>query len=263
MTDKELIKKIKQLEQIQPSAEWLGLTRQKLISGVILSDDPQEQVLKSKFGFFNRLRGLELQPVALALCLLLIFMGGPWLLVEAAQYSLPGEALYSVKKISEQFQARVASDKTKAQLQVEFAGRRLEELTKISEDSFSPEEKDEKVREVVDNLKDNLAGASVYAAKIDKEKAMAVAEKTEKIKEGLNKTREEASAELENDLDEAEKAIEEINNQVLTVLTGQGQETTEGTATTTPVEETIIILEELESDDITTTTEEVVSQVEK
>jgi len=258
MTDKELIKKIRQLKQIQPSSEWLGLTRHNLINQL---GEEADRGLKIA-GFFNWLRGLELQPVALAICLLLIFMAGPWLLVKAAQPSLPGEPLYSVKKISEQFQAKVASDNTKAQLQVEFAGRRLEELTKITEDSYAPEEKTERVKEVVNSLKDNLAGASVYAAKVDREKAVVVAKKAKKIKEELNKTKEEASAELKNDLAEAEKSIEEINHQVLTVLTGESHEITEEAATTTPDEEILIFLEELESGTITTT-EEIINQIEK
>ena len=131
--EQDLIKKIKQLEKIQPSAKWLDLTRHNLISQITWEEDDRGP--KSSFGLFNWLGGL--QSVALAVCLLLIFIGGPWLTLKASQSSLPGEILYSVKKAAEGVQATVTSENNKAQLQVEFAGRRLEELTKITEDSFS------------------------------------------------------------------------------------------------------------------------------
>ena len=189
-------------------------------------------------------------------------MAGPWLLVKASQPSLPGETLYSVKKISEQFQTKVASEKTKTQLQMEFASRRLDELNRITSDSLTSEENSEKVKEVVNSLKGNLASASVYVSRMDMEKAIIVAKKTQKIKEDLDKTKEEASAELKNDLAEAEKSIKEINNQVLTVLNKEGRRINEEQATTTPDEEILIFLEELESG-IITTTQEIINQVEE
>ncbi len=257
MNNKDLIKKIKQLKQIQPSSEWLDLTRHNLVNQLNEEDDKGLRA----FGFFNWLKGLELQPVALALCLLLIFMAGPWLLVKAAQSSLPGETLYSVKKIGEEFQSRIASDNNRTQLQIEFAGRRLEELANVTGNPLSPEEeKSQKAKEIVNELKDNLLGASVYAVKMDKERAITVAKTTKKIKEELGKTKGEAPAELENDLAEAEKAIEEIDNQILAVLTGENQAIAEEEATTTPDEETLIFLEESESG-TTTTTE--VNHIEK
>lgn len=240
--EQDLIKKIKQLKKIQPSQEWLDLTRHNLTSQISFEEKDR--------GWLR-----EPQSFALAICLLLIFIGGPWLMVKASQTSLPGEMLYSIKKASEGIQATVASEESKAQLQVEFASRRLEELTKITEDSFPSEEKTEKVKEVVDKLKDNLAGASVYANKISKEKAIAVAKKTKKISEDLDRTKEEAPAEIKEDLAEAEKTIEEINNQILAVLTGEGEKIGQEIGTTTPDQEILIFLEETDLGTITTTEE--------
>lgn len=240
--EQDLIKKIKQLKKIQPSQEWLDLTRHNLTSQISFEEKDR--------GWLR-----EPQSFALAICLLLIFIGGPWLMVKASQTSLPGEMLYSIKKASEGIQATVASEESKAQLQVEFASRRLEELTKITEDSFPSEEKTEKVKEVVDKLKDNLAGASVYANKISKEKAIAIAKKTKKISEDLDRTKEEAPAEIKEDLAEAEKTIEEINNQILAVLTGEGEKIGQEIGTTTPDQEILIFLEETDLGTITTTEE--------
>jgi len=251
--EQDLIKKIKQLKKIQPSQEWLDSTRLELASMAA----PSQEI-----GIFDWFRGFQLQPVALVICLLLIFTAGPWLTLKASQASLPGDVLYSVKRASEGIQTTVASDDSKAQLQVEFASRRLEELAKITGDSLTSEEKSEKVKEVVDNLRDNLAEASVYAAQASKEKAMVMAKKTIKIKEELDKSREEVSLEVQNELAEAEKVIEEINHQVLTVLVQDSQESSEGEVVTPADEEILIFLEEMESGMITTT-EEIINKIEE
>jgi len=257
--EQELIKKIKQLKKIQPSQERLGLMRHNLVSQISFEEDLK---LAPKFGLFNWLRGFQLQPVALGICLLLIFTAGPWLTIKASQASLPGEVLYSIKRASEGIQTTVASDESKAQLQVEFASRRIEELTKITGDSFAPEEKSKRVKEVVNNLRDNLAEANIYAGKASKEKAMVMAKKTKSIKEELAQTREEVSLEVQNELAEAEQVIKEINHQILTVLVKDSQKSTEGAATTTPDEEILIFLEEMESG-VITTTEEIINKIEE
>ncbi|MBL7155297.1 MAG: hypothetical protein ISS88_02210 [Candidatus Portnoybacteria bacterium] len=254
--EQDLIKKIKQLKKIQPSQEWLDSTRLELAS--MAAPSSQELSLNP----FNWFRGFHLQPVALGICLLLIFTVGPWLTLKASQASLPGDVLYSVKRASEGIQTTVASDESKAQLQVEFAGRRIEELTKITGDSLTSEEKSERVKEVVDNLRDNLAEASVYAARASKEKAMVMAKKTKSIKEELDKNREEVSLEVQNELAEAGKVIEEINHQVLTVLVKDSRRNTEGTVISPADEEILIFLEELESG-VITTTEEIINKIKE
>ena len=85
--EQDLIKKIKQLKKIQPSQEWLDLTRHNLVSQI----DFETEKVKADFGLFNWLRGFHLQPVALGICLLLIFTVGPWLTLKASQASLPGD----------------------------------------------------------------------------------------------------------------------------------------------------------------------------
>ncbi len=166
-----------------------------------------------------------------------------------------------MKKISEGVQTKVASENIKAKLQVEFANRRLEELSKITEDSFISEEKTERAKQVVNDFKDKLAGASLHVGKISREEAIAMAKKAKKIKENLAKTKEEVSLEIQTELAEAEKAIEEINHQILTVLAKESQESEE-TATTTLDKEILIFLEETDSGTMTTT-EEIINEVEE
>jgi len=240
MDNKELIRKIKKLSKIQPSQKWLGLTRYELIAE--LNSENQSFGMT---GFFNWL--LQAQSMALVTCLLLIFIGGPWLAVKASQPSLPGDLLYSVKKMNEGVLITVASDYNKAKLQAEFAGSRLEELDKITEDSFSQEEKTDKSKQILNDFKSNLAGISQHVGNFSKEEAVAVAKTAKKLKENLNDTN---SVGIENELIEAEKAIAEVNYQILSVLTKGNEEDIEELATSTD-EEILIWLEQ-----VGTTTEE-------
>jgi len=225
MTDKDLIKKIKGLRGIRPAQEWLDSTRHNLITQIDFD--------KHAHFSFNWLK--QPQMAALVICLVIIFIGGPWLSMKASQTSLPGELLYSVKKISEDVQATVASDSAKANLQAEFANRRLEELNKITDNSFSPEEKTQKTKQIISDFKDNLAQISQNVSKVPKEGIAAVAERTKKIQENLDKTKQGISSEVERELAEAEKAIEEVKYQILTALVENEQENNQDTASTTEV----------------------------
>ena len=240
MTEKEIIQKIQKLKSIQPSPAWLSLTRQNLIKQT-------SQLIRSErmnWSFFDGLFGLKgYFKLGLIMSGVLIFLiGGPWLVIKVSQASLPGELLYSVKRITEQIQIKVAPEETKAQLQVEFASRRLEELNKLHQDSFSPEEKSKKAEQVVSDFQNNLVGVSLHLSKISKEKAMVMAKKTKELKENLIKTKEEAPLAVQKKLTEAEKVVEEINHQILTVLVGKEEEIDE----IAPLidEETLIFLEE-------------------
>jgi len=55
--------------------------------------------------------------------------------VQAAQQSVPGDSLYTVKLINEQAQLQLASLDRKAVLHTEFASNRLDEVTKLQSDS--------------------------------------------------------------------------------------------------------------------------------
>ena len=248
MNEKDLYKEIRKLKGIKPSQEWMNLTRHNLTTRIDF--DTRFDVRPS---FLSWLK--EPQALALAMSLLLIFIGGPWLTIKASQPSLPGDLLYSVKKASEGIQTTVASEENKTNLQVEFAHRRLEELNKISKD-LSSDEKTEKTKQVVNDFKNNLAGISQYIGNVSKEQAIEVAKKTKKIKEDLDNM----PVEMKDELAEAEKTIEEISDQVLTVLVKDRD--TLNAETSEIDQEVLIFLKEMEDGTITTT-EEVINGVKE
>src|SRR3989344_128916 len=224
MLQEELIQKIKRLKEIKPSEERLDLMRQNLIKQITFESiksaflKPASLEPAPRIDFFNWLR--PFQPIALTICLILILGGGPWLVSMASQASLPGETLYPVKQATEKIRAGLAS-------------------------------------EVINDFKDNLAGASLYVKNTPREKVMAMAKKTQRIKENLIKTREEIpslSEVVQGKVLEAEKIMEEINYQILTTLIKDGKDDDKNTASTTD-KEVLIFLEENSFKTITTTDE--------
>lgn len=249
MENKDFIKKIKKLRQIGPSQNWLYSTRQSLETQIDFDEATNPR--HSGIRFLNWLK--QPQATALAICLTLIILGGPWLLVKASQASLPGEWLYSVKKANEGIQVRVASDYGRGQLQVEFASRRVEELMKVARDSFNEQEKSAKAQELIASLKDNLAEVSVYTNNLPEEEALNVVKQTQRIEKDLDRTKQNVSEELQNELVEAGKTIDQINQEILASL-NKGEEDNQSAATATSTdEEVMIILEETEEGGITTT----------
>ena len=122
MNEKELIKKIKGLQEIKPRKEWVVLTK-----GQILGQKPAGRLgfqNSSYFRVFPRYR-LVLAPV-LAIFFLIGIFG-------LSQNSLPGDLLYSVKKVTEKGQAAFVSDADKSEYQLGQTNKRLEDLNKIAE----------------------------------------------------------------------------------------------------------------------------------
>jgi len=248
MENREIVKNLKKLAQIKPSQEWRDLTRGNLVSQI--NWEKRQEIFNTRpTGFLNLFKSF--QAVAMAACFLIIFIGGPWLTVIASQASLPGEILYPVKRVSERIQAKIASKEEKSGLQMKFANRRLEEFTKITKDDLG--EKDEKAKEIISGLKNNLASASANLRGISKEEAISIAKKTISIKEDIGRVKEGASLDNKDSLIEAEKAIEELNSEILTVLTGEAKDKEGSAAAPTSTEEILIFLEKTDSGAMTTT----------
>lgn len=86
-----------------------------------------------------------------------IVFGGWVTTVDAAHNSLPGDALYGFKLVTEQVQLRLASAERRAVLHTEFAERRLEEVVALQETGSAA---DEHVRVAVDAFTREIASAN-------------------------------------------------------------------------------------------------------
>jgi len=115
MTEAELIKKIKTLKEIKPRKDWVVLTKTQILGNV----EVRPQLFL--FPFFK--------PAYAGLFLFLLLIG----LAEFSQGALPGDPLYSLKRISERTQSVFVSKEEQPKLQLELTNKRLEELNKVAE----------------------------------------------------------------------------------------------------------------------------------
>ena len=179
---------------------------------------------------------------------------------QAAKASLPGDALYPVKLGIEQVQVGlVFSEERKAELEVRFAGTRLEEVKEIIKNQSvientvkNTEQAQKNIQKAMDNFSDNLGSVKKRLEKIEEnnesqEKTLQISklvnEKTTKLEENLLEMKEKISTAVLADavitqdiidLKEEAKAQEAINNE--TQEDDQNQEIsiiTENLATTT------------------------------
>ena len=141
--EKELIGKIRELRQIRPRKDWVVLTKSQIIG--------EEKKYTSLFLF----PFLKLKPVYAGLIVVFILFG----LFGISQNSLPGDPLYSIKRITEKSQAVFVSEDEKPKAQLELTNKRLEELNKVAETNqvknLSPaiEEYQASVSQAAENLK--------------------------------------------------------------------------------------------------------------
>lgn len=126
MTDKELIAIIKELRQIKPKKEWVVLTKKELFQEESLSF---KERLSMVFGAFPRVAPAYKFAVVTFIFFCILF-AGTFLFVQKA---LPGDLLFSLKRISEKSQVLFTSEADKPKMQLEIANKRLEELTRIAE----------------------------------------------------------------------------------------------------------------------------------
>jgi len=174
MTEDELIKKIKGLREIKPSKEWVFLTRSQ-----ILGEKPDRGGRASAIS--EVLRVFTYKPVLVPVLAVFVLIG----LFILSQNSLPGDPLYSVKKLTEKGQAFFVSDGDKTKVQLEQVNSRLEDLTKIAEKNQV-----KKLAPAIDEFQKTLSQAAqnLKETKINKgiiDQTKKIVENKEKIEETL------------------------------------------------------------------------------
>ena len=116
MTEKELIGKLRELRQIKPNKDWVVLAKTQILG----QETNRGWASVSFFPFWR--------PALATLTVFGILFG----IFVFAQYSLPGDCLYSIKKITERAQVVFVSEEEKPRASLELANKRLEELTKVA-----------------------------------------------------------------------------------------------------------------------------------
>ncbi|MCK4454186.1 hypothetical protein KAU51_02470 [Candidatus Parcubacteria bacterium] len=190
MTEKEVIRKIKELQQIKPRKDWVILTKAKILSEPLISEKQASVTIGERFlEAFSIFRFRPFLKPALATAVCFCFLIGVF---SFAQNALPGDLLYSVKKISEQAKVSLASETEKPKVQLELTQKKLDELTKIAEENrgknlaSAVQEVEKVMRETAESLKKvAIVENDGEIAKEIKEKVEAIEKQKETVEEIL------------------------------------------------------------------------------
>ena len=198
MNNQDVFSQLHKLKELKPRSEWKERSRDILLAEIKSTSSAQGgSAPKARKAISWRFRinetfsayipqpvRLAVKPVLVSIIVLVLILEGGILTVNASKGSLPGDTFYSVKVATEKVQISFAtSEEAKAKLEVEFAGRRVEEIVKISKQESSPE-KQKQVEVAVTGLKKNINTAKTRLKKLEKQegahKAMEVAQVLEK-----------------------------------------------------------------------------------
>lgn len=162
MQEKQLIGKIKELRQIKPKKDWVFNTKTKILGA------------ETGITFFPYFKP------ALAGFLAIFILFGAFDLVK---HSLPGDVLYTIRKISHKSQAVLMSEENKPAYQLKLANDRLEDLTKAPVKNLAPTiyEFQANVSEAAKNL------AKIEATTSDPVAIQKIVEETKKLEENKQK----------------------------------------------------------------------------
>jgi len=123
MVEKHLIRQLKELADIQPRKDWVVLTKRRIFADEVMPE--AKPGLLSFFPFFRY--KLALAPIISVLIIIGLF--------GFAQSTIPGDLLFSVKKMTEDAQVTFTSTTEKPKAHLELANKRLEELNSIAENN--------------------------------------------------------------------------------------------------------------------------------
>ena len=170
---------------------------------------------------------LLLRPAGVFFSISALLLTSSIITVSAAQDTVPGDILYSVKIASEEVQkAFTTNEDDKARFEVALAGKRLEELEKILAAGTSDEEKNKQIVIVVTKFEQNVSSAK---AKLDTlaqgssaRKAVTVAQvldsKSKEYTNTLNKVAGSVPTGVKSVIEDAAESAEKKGDSALTYI---------------------------------------------
>ena len=174
--NKELIKNLKRISEFeaggQPPEGWIDSNRDILMSQIRPAIDHQEteyQFAERNYywQYANNIFRQRIMKPAMAVFVLFGLMLGYSATMTVANSSLQGDILYPVKTAQERVQLVLTfSQEREAQLHIDFAQRRLDELNRISQQSGDSQEKADKITKTVANLSKEVNSAKDKLNKI-------------------------------------------------------------------------------------------------
>mgnify|MGYP001601627899 CR=1 FL=1 len=131
MQEKQLIDKLRELQQIKPRKDWVFLVKNQILADAKPAFAESFGIAKKEsiFGILSFLPALIYQKkLAYAFATLLFVMVG---MFGFAQYTMPGDVLFVVKKLTEQSQTAFVPQENQLKNNLEIASKRLDDLTQV------------------------------------------------------------------------------------------------------------------------------------
>ena len=176
MQEKQLINKLKELQQIKPRKDWVLLVKNQILADEKPAFTKGFSEAKQAFNILSFLPALIYQrKLAYAFATFLFMMVG---MFGFAQYTVPGDALFSVKKFTEQSQTALFPGADQLKNSFEVANRRLSDLTQVVENK--------RTQNIAPSIKEFQASVFEVADKLSVSNLKAVSN-PEAVKKVVNK----------------------------------------------------------------------------
>lgn len=231
MQEKDILKLLKNLQELKPKQEWVAQNRLQLLSQLnaqigFNGNKEDRRKLKNISLFLPQFLTNSIVKPAGIIALVLAVLSGGFASVSASSGSVPGDILYPIKITKEKMKLSVApDDKQKTSLHIEFANERLNELDKITKTEPKKEKQNQKAQKAIkgykkeiDDVKKSLEQVkSVQKSEEAVKVAKMVTEKTEEFSKTLD-TKKQEVPEIKKDIKEAIAASDEANEKAVDVI---------------------------------------------
>jgi hypothetical protein len=206
MKQPSLVSQLKSLREIEPRKEWVVFTKQRIFAG---EPEAAKAGLASIFPIFRY--KLAFAPIISALILIGIF--------GFTQNTLPGDFLFSVKKMTESAQVAFSSGADKPKTQLKLTNKRLEELSKIA-GANQIKNLDPAIKEFKSNITEaakNLAAYNISATGTDPLIVKEIVMESKRLEENKEKIESVLGAVI-GDTNELSSAISQLEKQTAAYL---------------------------------------------
>jgi len=130
MSEKDLISKIQKLRDIEPSHDWVIFTKERILGKEFSNKEEKTWLQSLNFGYITELFARRFAFAYLSIAIVFVGILG---IFNFSQNALPGDSLYSLKKITEKGQGVFVSEKNQARYDLKMVSKRLDDLTKVAE----------------------------------------------------------------------------------------------------------------------------------
>lgn len=234
----DIIKQLKALQSIEPDKAWQTAERGKLMeraSAFVVDDIFTVREIQEEKPAFS-LRNLFPSRLAVTMTSLALIITSGLMTVNASQSSLPGEKLYAVKKAGEKVALAVASEEDKPKIEIQQAGKRLEELAEVSKNAGDKDKAEALVAEFQEKIDSANTHLEQLSAKGKTDTSVKVAdvakivnEQSEKYTQVLQATAqampEEMKGQMAVQVADASVATQQTNLRALLVMVESPEET--------------------------------------